>query len=461
MDEIKSDGSGSRRVPVRKVPALRKVRLTSAQPELLPRSVEEMVDSNDPVRLVIMAIALLDLAELTKHLPKQGGVAYDPRILLGIWMFGLWDGERSSRRLEKRCRTDVRYMLLAGGLTPDHATLCRFRRFLGPALDSLLAQTVGLARDAGLAPMQRASLDGTRLPGAISQWGRLRKEAEEADQDSQEPPHLEPKAKAPWDGDARVQKLTSGGFIRGYNAQALVDCEAGVVLATEVSSIAGDASLLTPTLARCLDINADLPAEVLCDGAYDTPSNADALAESGIIGFIPCSDSKWVFSESPHGEPMCPSGIVALHPEHQMKKGVAIERLVVRACPGCSWQARCGGKSEKSLAYPARVDPMHWVRQRDRAKTEEARQARIQRSTSVELCFAFIKDHMKLRRLLLPGLAGAQIEFTMAAVALNLGILSRHLKATGLEALLQWLIGAYFQLLELSWEPYRAVRNLG
>jgi transposase len=265
-----SSGSGKRRVPTRQIPALRKAPVSFSQPELLPRSVEEMVGPDDPVRLIILAIALLDVSELMKRLPLQGGVAYDPRLLLGIWMFGLWDGERSSRKLEKRCRTDVRYLLLTGGLVPDHVTLCRFRRSLGPELDSLLAQTVALASASGLAPMRRASLDGTRLPGAGSQWARMRKEAEQADEDGLEPLDPGPKGKPRSDPDAKVQKLASGGYVLGYNAQALVDCEAGIVLATHVSNVAGDASLLIPTLDRCLETNQDVPAELLADGGYDT-----------------------------------------------------------------------------------------------------------------------------------------------------------------------------------------------
>jgi transposase len=412
-----------------------------------------MVDEGDPVRLVISAISLLDVSELVGRLPKQGGAAYDPRVLFGIWMFGLWDGERSSRRLEKRCRTDVRYMLLAGGLRPDHATLCRFRRSLGSCLDSLLSQTVSLARDAGLAPMLRASLDGTRLPGAGSQWARMRKEAEEADDDPTEPPEGGPGGRVRSDRDARIQKLATGGYVWGYNAQALVDCEAGIVLAAHVSATAGDASLLAPTLGSCLHVNDELPVEVLADAGYDTPANAEALADCGITGYIACSDPKWIWSQSPDGEPMCPAGVVASRAERLFQRGVEKLRLVVRACPTCCQRRQCGGLAEKSLAFPACIDPMHWVRQRDRAKTEAAREMRLVRSSSVELSFAFIKESMKLRRLLLRGLAGAQTEFCLAAIALNLAILARQLGAKGLEALAIWL----FRLLGCIIRPYAPI----
>jgi hypothetical protein len=178
------------------------------------------------------------------------------------------------------------------------------------------------------------------------------------------------------------------------------------------------------------------------------------MGEMGILTYIPCSDSKWIFTESPSGEPMCPSGVVALHPERHDKKGEPTTRLVIRACRSCSWQSRCGGKTEKSLSFPTRVDPTHWVRQRDRAKSDEAREAKIQRSATVELCFAFIKHHLKLDRFLLRGLIGTQIEFSMAAIALNLKTLVKHLQARGLQALIQ----LFWRILR-PLEVHRGFRN--
>src|ERR1700722_4356970 len=166
-----------RRVPVRAEPALRKPALDVAQIEMFPQSLDAMVDADDPCRIVSALVNLLDLSALIKQLSLQGAPSYDPRMMLKLWMFGLLDGERPSRRLEKRCRTDIRYKWLAAGLVPDHTKFCRFRKSLGPQLDELLAESVRLGRKHGMANLGRVCIDGTKLPGAASQWRRFIDEA--------------------------------------------------------------------------------------------------------------------------------------------------------------------------------------------------------------------------------------------------------------------------------------------
>jgi transposase len=421
-----------RRVPVRSEPALRKPALDVAQIEMFPQSLNEMVDADDPCRIVSALVNLLDLTPLIKRLSLQGAPSYDPRMMLKLWMFGLLDGERASRRLEKRCRTDIRYKWLAGGLVPDHTKFCRFRKSLGPQLDELLAESVRLGREHGMANLGRVCIDGTKLPGAASQWRRFIDEADAADSDIDEPPPTKPpkKKRIPLpskDPDAKTLRARNGQFIVGYNAQALAECDTGLVTTVHVSNEASDQGLLEPTLAKYLELSGELPSELIADAGYDTPMNATALAELGIEAFVAPNDHGVTWSLDEEKQPVCPQGHSAVKKDAYLKNGVEVVRYQVKECPSCALRSTClrSEKFEhKTISHDARASLAHWLGQQERARSEEGKAATVERAQTIELVFARIKEHLKLRRLLMWGLDGAQAEFTAAALTLNLMLIA-------------------------------------
>jgi len=54
---------------------------------------------------------------------ENGGLAYDPRILLKVVLFGYSRGLISSRQIERASRENVTYMALTCGEQPDHSTI--------------------------------------------------------------------------------------------------------------------------------------------------------------------------------------------------------------------------------------------------------------------------------------------------------------------------------------------------
>ncbi len=429
VDELSKD-SPERKTPLRAEPALRKPAIQVSQAELFPQSLNDLVDQSDPVRLVSGLIDLLDVSELMAELPLKGGVNYDPRLMLKLWMFALWDGERSSRRIEKRCKYDNRYRWLCGGLIPDHTTLCRFRRRLGNRLDDLLVQSVKIARKKGMGGLGRASLDGTKLPSAASQWRRFRKESEDSDASISNEEHPVERPLPPsTDPDAKSMRSRSGQFIFGYNVQSLVDCDDGLVMAVDVSNEVVDMNRLSPTLEHCLALHQDLPAEILADSGYDSSENAQILAELGIVGWISSRAKEFIWSVSEEGEIVCPAGDVAVKQQNYATQGVSLQRTWVTGCRQCSLYDGCHDKPDrkvKTLSYRRGVDPRHWVEQTLRSLSSEGKQAALERCQTVELCFARIKRILGLRRLHLFGIQGAKTEVKMAALALNLMTLAKH-----------------------------------
>ena len=56
---------------------------------------------------------------------SQNIIEYDREQELLLYAYAV--GERSSRQIERRCREDVAFRVLAGNQIPDHATIARFR----------------------------------------------------------------------------------------------------------------------------------------------------------------------------------------------------------------------------------------------------------------------------------------------------------------------------------------------
>ncbi|MFY9807028.1 MAG: transposase [Pseudonocardiaceae bacterium] len=90
------------------------------------------------VWFVLDVVAELDTARLHERAARRrdgrpvrntaGRAGYDPDMLLALLVYGYACGERSSRRIERLCATDVAFRVLCAGDTPDHTVLARFRQ---------------------------------------------------------------------------------------------------------------------------------------------------------------------------------------------------------------------------------------------------------------------------------------------------------------------------------------------
>ena len=90
----------------------------------------------------------------------HGRPAYDPAVLVAVLLYAYAMGERSARRIERRCVEDVALRVLAGNLAPDHVTICRFRLEHQDALAGLFGQVLGLCARAGMVQVGILAVDG-------------------------------------------------------------------------------------------------------------------------------------------------------------------------------------------------------------------------------------------------------------------------------------------------------------
>jgi transposase len=95
----------------------------------------------------------------------HGHPAYDPKLLLGVLLYGYCLDVRSSRQLERRCTEDLAFRVLAANQTPDHVTIARFRVRHEQALAGFLVESLRLCAAAGMVRVGTVALDGTKLAG--------------------------------------------------------------------------------------------------------------------------------------------------------------------------------------------------------------------------------------------------------------------------------------------------------
>ena len=89
------------------------------------------------------------------------------------------------------------------------------------------------------------------------------------------------------DPDSRIMKNADKAFIQGYNAQAAVDVDSQIVVATQLTNQAADGPHLVGMVEQVKEATGSLPQEVLADAGYFSEDNVNTLEEDGMSVLIP------------------------------------------------------------------------------------------------------------------------------------------------------------------------------
>jgi transposase len=109
-----------------------------------------------------------------------GRLAYDPKVLLKVVLYGYYRGILSSRRLAEACRRNVVFMALSADTRPHFTTVAAFVSELEHEIVSLFRDTLLYASELGLIGKQHFAVDGCKLPSnASKQWSGTHKELDE------------------------------------------------------------------------------------------------------------------------------------------------------------------------------------------------------------------------------------------------------------------------------------------
>jgi len=95
-------------------------------------------------------------------------------------------------------------------------------------------------------------------------------------QDAAKNATVEPKAQRNFtDPDARIMKTADGSFHYCYNAQAVVDADHQVIIATRLTNIAVDVEQLTPMIQETRTTVGSVPRQILADAGYSSAKNLE------------------------------------------------------------------------------------------------------------------------------------------------------------------------------------------
>src|SRR5215213_3301750 len=132
---------------------------------LLPPSLRDWLPDGHLAWFVIDAVAEFDLSAFLAayRVDGHGRPAHDPAMMVALLLYGYAIGERSSRRIERRCVEDVATRVICANRAPDHTTIARFRQRHEDALAELFGEVLWLCAEAGLVRVGVIAVDGTKV----------------------------------------------------------------------------------------------------------------------------------------------------------------------------------------------------------------------------------------------------------------------------------------------------------
>lgn len=448
-----------------------------SQQIMFPDVLDDYVEENNTVRGVAAFVEYLNFKELefVRAEPAETGrPGYDPRVMLGLLIWGHLNGIRSSRRLERECRRNLELMWLTGKLVPDFKTIANFRKNNGASLRRVLVEFRMWCDSEGLFGKELAAIDGSKFK-AVNSMGRnytrkrLRelikreekkveeylKDLDEADReegDEEEKTltaeelkkkiagikdHLEKHKELEeklvesgesqislTDPDARLMRMSKGTDVC-YNVQTAVDSRHKLIVAVDVTNACADQGQLAQIAKQTKEALGVETLEVVADGGYFEGTSLKECEEAKIITYVPVEQTevKGIFprSQFKYDEQkdiyLCPAG-AELTVNTQFKRNQReIKVYSTPACKGCALRQQCttskgAGRRIERWAYQAVID-----RQIERNGAHQKIQR--QRSSLIEHVFGTLKRAMGHTYFLTKGKEKVSTEVSLMALSYN------------------------------------------
>jgi transposase len=132
---------------------------------LMAPSVREWLPEGHLAWCLLDVVGRLDLSAFYARYRDDGSgrAAHDPGMMVALLLYAYAVGERSSRQIERRCREDVAFRVIAANRAPDHTTIARFRAREAELLAGLFVQVLALCARAGMVRVGTVAIDGTKL----------------------------------------------------------------------------------------------------------------------------------------------------------------------------------------------------------------------------------------------------------------------------------------------------------
>lgn len=297
--------------------------------------VERLIGEDHAARAIWALVGRLDLSGFYRTIEscvEEGGrPAFDPQLLISLWVYAYSQGIGSAREVARRCEYDPAFQWLTGLDEVNYHTLADFRVEKQKELDELFTQVLAALSKEGLITLEQVMQDGTKIKALASTRSYQREETiqghlERARQrvaEMGDPRNEEsgPKAKraqararreqqerlesaleelrklqerksgekakgevrvSTSDPQARVMHHSDGGLSLSYNAQLSTDAAHGLIVGAAITPEANDSAQLLPAVERIEQRLGKEPRQMVADGGYTTRENIEKMAGRGI-----------------------------------------------------------------------------------------------------------------------------------------------------------------------------------
>ena len=128
-------------------------------------SLDEFISADNPVRLIDAFVEKLEIEKLGINMPKadEGRPAFDPHVLLKLYLYGYMNRLRSSRRLERECQRNMEVRWLLQTLAPCYKTIADFRKDNSKALKHVFSIYTAFLRQQQLIEGKTVAIDGSKF----------------------------------------------------------------------------------------------------------------------------------------------------------------------------------------------------------------------------------------------------------------------------------------------------------
>lgn len=286
-------------------------------------NLEDMVSEDDPVRAIWAFVEQLDLSsyynKIKSRINEPGSPAYDPKMLLSMWIYAYSQGVSSAREVERLSSEMKAWRWLCGDQPINYHTLSSFRIDHKDELDELFTNSLGVLSAEGLITLERITQDGTKIKAnagidtfrkadKLKAHLKLAREQIELLSDPESEPVTKRRQKAreraiaercknleqaieeyeklrqnkkkkekirvsAVDPQSRVMKQSNGGYNPSYNAQIALDTSNKIIVGKHTTSDCEDTKELEPMLEGINETFGKYPGQVILDGGYNTYPN--------------------------------------------------------------------------------------------------------------------------------------------------------------------------------------------
>jgi transposase len=135
---------------------------------LFPTNVFDLLPKEHECFVYDAMFQQIDIASIEGQYSYIGQRAYDPRLVVGILIYGYTRGVFSSRQIEKRCHEDLSFMYVSHMNCPNFRVLSDFRKDNPEFLKKCFIQSALLAKELGMVSFGHVSLDGSKFKANTS-----------------------------------------------------------------------------------------------------------------------------------------------------------------------------------------------------------------------------------------------------------------------------------------------------